>query len=86
MDWIKGGANKVDLGLGRKGAPRKVGRLRILIANVEDVGGTKNDKQSHTLVWRISSHCHRYPSVPPGDRNCEIETAVWIWPVSYYVL
>ena len=25
-------------------------------------------------------------SFAPGDRNCEIETAVWIWPVSYYVL
>ena len=24
--------------------------------------------------------------VIPGERNYEIETAVWIWPVSYYVL
>jgi hypothetical protein len=46
MDGIKGEANKVDLG--RKGAPRKVGRSRISIANVEDVGGTKNHKRSYT--------------------------------------
>ena len=54
MDGIKGGADKVDLG--RKGAPRKVGRSRISIANVEDVGSTKNHKRSHTFVRRISSH------------------------------
>ena len=24
--------------------------------------------------------------VIPGERNCEIETGVWIWLVSYYVL
>jgi hypothetical protein len=54
VDGIRGGANKVDLG--RKGAPRQFGRLRISIANVEDVEGTKNQKRSHTIVWRISSH------------------------------
>jgi hypothetical protein len=54
MNGIKGGANKVDLG--REVAPRKVGRSRISIANVEDVGSTKNHKQSHTFVLRISSH------------------------------
>ena len=48
MDGIEGGAKKVDLG--RKGAPRKVGRSRMSIANVEDVGGTEEHKRGHMFV------------------------------------
>jgi hypothetical protein len=35
-----------------------------------------NEFGEHQAVYRVI----------PGDRSYEIETAVWIWPVSYYVL
>jgi hypothetical protein len=54
MDRIERGADKVDLG--RKSAPRKAGRSRIPITDVEDVGGTESHKWSHEVVRRISNH------------------------------
>jgi hypothetical protein len=44
-------------------------------------GDTNYEIQKKTAFERGKGN-----SVLPGDTNYEIQAAVWIWPVSYYVL
>ena len=55
----------------------------------EEVAATEVEHQEQAVFTRESLTYEEGEvacRVIPGERNCEIETAVWIWPVSYYVL
>ena len=87
---LSSGAGKVALPLiaGREQVSSwKLGTRQRVCENLDRAGlfWVVMQGMHTTSQYLITTFIKSY-RVIPGERNCEIETAVWIWPVSYFVL